>query len=87
MTETAGKLRLIKRMLERAETPDSGRGSKIVTITLKHVTAEEVLAVARPLLGLKDDSNQSEDFSVSTDTFGNVLFATVRLKSFKGFVT
>lgn len=76
VTETAGKLRLIRKMLDRAETPDAGRGSKIVTIPLKHVTAEEVLAVARPLMGLKEDSNQSDDFSVSTDTFGNTLYAT-----------
>ncbi|MCY2976403.1 MAG: hypothetical protein NTW52_17235 [Planctomycetota bacterium] len=76
VTETAGKLKLIREMLSRVENPDNVRGSKIVTIPLKFVTAEEVLAVARPLLGLKEATNQSEDLNVSTDTFGNTIYAT-----------
>lgn len=76
VTETAGKLKLIREMLSRVENPDNVRGSKIVTIPLKYVTAEEVLAVARPLLGLKEGTNQSEDLNVSTDTFGNTIYAT-----------
>ncbi len=76
VTETAGKLKLIREMLSRVENPDNVRGSKIVTIPLKYVTAEEVLAVARPLLGLKEATNQSEDLNVSTDTFGNTIYAT-----------
>jgi hypothetical protein len=51
-------------------------GTKILTLPLKHVTAEEVLAIARPLLGLPDDVNQSSDIRMSTDTFGNTIFAT-----------
>ena len=76
VTETAGKLRLIREMLKRVEDPDSTRGSKVVTIGLKHVSAEEILGIARPLLGLADGTNQSADFNVSTDTFGNTIFAT-----------
>ncbi len=76
VTETAGKLKLIREMLSRVENPDNVRGSKIVTIPLKYVTAEEVLAVARPLLGLKEGTNQSDDLNVSTDTFGNTIYAT-----------
>jgi type II secretory pathway component GspD/PulD (secretin) len=76
VTDTAGKLKLIREMLKRVEDPDSSMGSKIMTIPLKHVPAEEVLAVARPLLGLTADTNQSDDIRISTDTFGNTLFAT-----------
>ncbi len=76
VTETGGKLRLIRDMLKRVEDPDSSRGSKIVSILLQHVSAEEVLGIARPLLGLADGVNQSTEFNVSTDTFGNTIFAT-----------
>lgn len=76
VTETAGKLRLIREMLRRVEDPVSTRGSKILTLSMKHVSAEEVLGIARPLLGLPDGTNQSTDFNVSTDTFGNTIFAT-----------
>ena len=76
VTETAGKLRLIREMLDRVENPENSRGSTIVSFPLKHVTAEEVLAVARPLVGLEEGENTSEGLNVSTDTFGNVLYAT-----------
>ncbi len=76
ITETVGKLRLIRDAIKKAENPESGRASKIVKIDLHHVSADEVLGIARPLLGMKDGGNTSEDLSVSTDTFGNTLFAT-----------
>jgi len=74
--ETGSKLRIIRDLIERSEKPDGARSAKIVTLPLKHVSADEVLAIARPLLGLKDGLNTSEDLSISTDTFGNTIFAT-----------
>ena len=76
VTETGGKLRIIRDTIERSEQPNGARSAKIVTIPLKHVSADEVLSVARPLLGLKDGINTSEELSLSTDTFGNTLYAT-----------
>ncbi len=76
VTDTAGKLKLIREMLKRTEDPDSSLASKIMTIPLKHVAAEEVLAIARPLLGLAESTNQSDEIRMSTDTFGNTIFAT-----------
>ena len=76
VTETAGKLRTIQAMLKRVEDPATARGSSIVSIPLKNISAEEVLTVARPLLGLAEGANTSEKISVSTDTFGTLLFAT-----------
>jgi type II secretory pathway component GspD/PulD (secretin) len=76
VTETAGKLRTIQAMLKRVEDPATARGSTIVPIPLKNISAEEVLTVARPLLGLAEGANTSEKISVSTDTFGTLLFAT-----------
>jgi type II secretory pathway component GspD/PulD (secretin) len=69
--ETAGKLRIIRELIAGGT-----RTKKIEKLTLKHVSADEVLAIARPLLGLKDGVNTSEDLSMSTDTFGNTIFAT-----------
>lgn len=76
VTETGGKLRLIRSMLRRIEDPTSSPGSKVVALSLKHVTAEEVLSVARPLLSLQEGVNTSADVNLSTDTFGNTIFAT-----------
>jgi len=76
ITETGGKLRLIHETLQLSEMPDAGRMSKILVLALKHMSAEELLGIARPLLGLKDTSNVSDDLSISTDAFGAKLFAT-----------
>ena len=74
--ETGGKLRIIRDLIERSEKPNGARSAKIVTLPLKHVSADEVLGIARPLLGLKEGLNTSDDFSISTDTFGNTIYAT-----------
>ncbi len=74
--ETGGKLRIVRDLIERSEKPDGARSAKIMTIPLKHLSADELLAIARPLVGLKDGINTSEDLSLSTDTFGNTIYAT-----------
>ena len=76
VTETGGKLRMIRETIERSEMPDAGRMSKIVAIALKNMSSEELLGIARPLLGLKENANVSEDLSISTDAFGTTLYAT-----------
>lgn len=90
VTETGGKLRIIRDTIVRSEQPNGARSAKIVTIPLKHVSADEVLSVARPLLGLKDGINTSEELSLSTDTFGNTLYATGtpdKLQKFRDITT
>ncbi len=74
--ENSSKLRIIRDMLERSESPEKARGASIVSIRLQHVTAEEILGIARPLLGLTTENNVSEKISISTDAFGNTIFAT-----------
>ena len=69
--ETAGKLRIIRDIIAGGSS-----SKKLEKIVLKHVSADEVLAIARPLLGLKDGINISDDLSISTDTFGNFILAT-----------
>ena len=74
--ETGGKLRIVRDLIDRSEKPDGARSAKIVTIPLKNLSADEFLAIARPLVGLKDGINTSEDLSISTDPFGDKIWAT-----------
>lgn len=78
VTDTAGVVRAVRALIERSEDPQSLRGSSIVAIPLKHVTANEVLDVARPLLNIPEGTNSNPDISLSTDTFGNTLFFNAR---------
>jgi type II secretory pathway component GspD/PulD (secretin) len=76
VTETAGKLRIIRDMIARAEDPESGRAETVVEISLKHASAEEVLSIARPLLGLAETKNIGNDISLSVDLLGTRIFAS-----------
>ncbi len=76
VTDMAGVIKGIAEMIRRAEDPISARGGSIVQFDLKHISAEEVLATARPLLGLTGESNVSADLSLATDTFGTVIYGT-----------
>lgn len=76
VTETAGKLRTIRDMIARVEDPKAGGMERIVDFPLNHVIAEEVLAIARPLLGLGPDQNFNSEISISVDPLGTRLFAT-----------
>lgn len=75
VTDMAGHVRTIADYLRRAEDPNSARGSSIQTFPLKAINAEEVLSVARPLLGLAAEANTSDDLSISTNTFGTTIYA------------
>ncbi|MEO1970571.1 MAG: hypothetical protein ABGX07_03410, partial [Pirellulaceae bacterium] len=75
VTETAGKLRVIRSVIEAIENPDSDR-KKVIEVKLKHVLAETVLVTARPLLGLEPDVNTNDQINIATDAFGSRIFAT-----------
>ncbi|MCA9223139.1 MAG: hypothetical protein KDA71_22630, partial [Planctomycetales bacterium] len=74
--ETAGKLRTIRAMIERVEDPTVLRNHKIEMIDLKNVAGEELMQIARPLLGLGEDQNSGTDISVSIDPIGTRLFVS-----------
>ncbi len=76
VTETAGKLRTIRDLIERVENPESAGLDRIIDITLEHVMAEEALMIVRPLLGLDQDQNSNQQISISVDPLGMRLFAT-----------
>ncbi|MCR9295189.1 MAG: hypothetical protein NXI32_20920, partial [bacterium] len=75
VTDMARNVRAIRDMIERAEDPATARGSAVQTIPLKHITADEILMAARPLLGLEEEVNTSDEISISTTLFGTTIFA------------
>jgi hypothetical protein len=76
VTETAGKLRTIRDVIERAENPTGIKDKGVAEIQLKFMAPEEALLIARPLLGLEDGKNVGTEISIAVDTMGTRLFAT-----------
>ncbi len=78
VTETGGRLRVIRDLLLQAEKPETLAAAKIQQITLEHAPAEEVLGVVRQLLRLPEDRNAAADgsLSIAVDALGMRLFVT-----------
>ena len=78
VTETAGKLRLIRDMIAAVESPEAPKNERIVELKLEHVGATEFLAMARPLLGIPDGMNATQDgtLRLAVDDLGFRVFAT-----------
>ncbi|MFG0254817.1 MAG: secretin N-terminal domain-containing protein, partial [Rhodopirellula sp. JB053] len=72
VTETVGKLKVIDEVLRAATQAQSS----VVELTLKHRAADEVLEIARPLLGLEPGSNASDEIRLSVSIYGDRIFAT-----------
>lgn len=81
VTETGGKLREIRQLIEGVENPGGTGGDGIQEIPLKHASPEELLAIARPLLGLPEGENSSEDIKIAVDAYSNRLFVTGKRQS------
>ena len=76
ITETAGKLRSIKSILDDFQ-PDSLRdGTVVKNFPLQHMPAEDILAVIRPHLGLATGEMIGIDVSLSADIQGKNIFVT-----------
>lgn len=75
VTETAGRLRTIRDMIQAVENPF---GNDVVVVETKHLTADEILTVIRQLLGMEEGSNTAEDGSIrfASDTLGTKIFLT-----------
>ena len=76
ITDTAAKLRSVQSILS-AFTPDEmANGTVVESFALKHVSAEDVLLVARPHLGLATGEMIGIDVSISADVLGKNIFVT-----------
>jgi type II secretory pathway component GspD/PulD (secretin) len=76
VTETAGKLRTIREMISRVEDPESGGAETVAEFNLQHASSEELLSIARPLLGIPEGQNSATDISLSVDLLGTRIWAT-----------
>jgi hypothetical protein len=76
VTETAGKLRTIRDMISRVEDPESGGAETVAEFNLQHASSEELLSIARPLLGIPEGQNSATDISLSVDLLGTRIWAT-----------
>ncbi len=72
VTETADKLKAIRTLLESATSAES----KVVELELQHRGAEELLELARPLLGLEPGENVSDEIRISVSVYGDLIMAT-----------
>ena len=81
VTETAGRLRTIRNVIDAVETPELTSDQKLTVYQLEHATGEEVLAMVRQLLGLPEGSNAAPDGSLrlAVDPLTGRLVATGKL--------
>lgn len=77
VTETAGRLRMIRRVLDALETP-LGLAGQIKIFPLKFLTPDEALPVLRQLLDVPTDKNAAVDGSIRFmgDTPGRRILAS-----------
>lgn len=74
--ETAARLRIVRDTLKALENPDTDAGP-VRHFELKHVSADDVLAAARPLVGIEDEkTNVGEDINLSAAADGKQVLAT-----------
>ena len=76
ITDTAGKLKNVKSVLDSFVPSVMDNGTVVKSFTLQHVQAEDVLVVARPHLGLATDEMIGIDVSLSADVQGKNIFVT-----------
>ncbi|TWT70098.1 secretin N-terminal domain-containing protein [Crateriforma conspicua] len=71
VTDTVARLRAIQKVLEQANQTNSS----VVEIRLQHRGAEEVLELARPLLGLEPGENTNDEIRISLGLYGERILA------------
>ncbi len=78
VTETAGRLRTIRNILNAIEDPESDRNQEITAEELRHILPEQALVVIRQMLGLPEDQNASPDGTLRMipDPLGTRLMLT-----------
>jgi len=74
--EQAGRLRTIRDVIEGVEKPRGELASQVEEIELENVTAEDILVVARTMLGMGEADYAREGISFAVDTLGTRIFVT-----------
>ncbi len=76
VTGTVSKLRSVRAIIEAFQPKTLDNGTMVKSFALQHATAEDILTVARPHLGLATGEMIGIDVSVSTDPGGRYIFVT-----------
>lgn len=76
ITDTVGRLTNVKRILDSFEPDTLDNGTIVKSFKLEHVSAEDILTVARPHLGLATGEMVGIDVSISSDLQGKFVFVT-----------
>lgn len=78
VTESAGRLRLIKKMIDAVEHPANPTSGNLQIVKLEHLHPEEFLRLGRQALGIPEGANARPDQSliVGVDEFGKRLLVT-----------
>ncbi|TWU35112.1 secretin N-terminal domain-containing protein [Novipirellula artificiosorum] len=72
VTETVSKLLAIRQLLENAKQAESS----VVEIILTNRGADEMLELARPLIGLEPGANSDESIRIAVGLYGERIYAT-----------
>ncbi|RMF43538.1 MAG: general secretion pathway protein [Planctomycetota bacterium] len=76
VTGTVSQLRNVRDIIASFQPKTLDNGTVVKSFALQHATAEDILAVARPHLGLATGETIGIDVSVSTDPAGKYIFVT-----------
>jgi len=76
MIETVAKLKSVKKILEAFQFDEMENGTVVQSFSLNYVSADDVLDLARPHLGLAPGEMIGIDVSVSADIRGKHLYVT-----------
>ncbi|MEX0791837.1 MAG: secretin N-terminal domain-containing protein [Pirellulaceae bacterium] len=84
ITETAGRLRTIRDVIDAVENPSGGN---LTSYRLEHLSAMEALPIIRSLMGMAEEENVTPDGSlrIATDTLGMRLFVTGKKDAIQEF--
>ena len=66
VTETAGRLKTIRRVIERVEGPEYGEGN-FQAFQLQHISVDEAMTILRELLGIPKDLNSTDAIKIAPD--------------------
>lgn len=76
ITDTIAKLKNVKKILDAFRPIAMDNGTVVKSFKLDHVSAEDILLVARPHLGLATGEMIGIDVSISADIQGTSIFVT-----------
>jgi type II secretory pathway component GspD/PulD (secretin) len=80
VTETAGRLRMIRRVIESIENPEGANAGALRAFDLKHASLNDLMTTIRPLLDIPADQFKAADNSImlAIDPNTGKLLATGR---------